>query len=556
MKKISLLLAVLMVGSCTLTACDRGSNTIKTDATKSQLYVGVYDGGFGCKFVETWGNKFEELYKDYSFEEGKVGVEVIPEVSKVYALDNLAYRLNEQVHEIAFIEQCNYYNLIKENAVLDVTEWVKTPLTEYGETESIEDKMQEMDIAYYGQNANDTQYYGIPWYLAMSTISYDVQLFEDNCFYFAAEGAGDDEGFIETIDDTKSNGPDGKAGTSDDGLPATYEEFFTLCDRICAFGMTPMIWAGGVQHYVNYLVTSFVADYEGYDNMKLNYTFDGTVDSLVKSISNGIATLENEMQITQENGYELKKQAGWYYALKFIHRLITTKDEEGKAKYYNYDDCFSESVSHKTVQTKFLRSNYTSSIPSIAMITDGTWWYNEASETFAAMSGTVGASKKDRKIGIMPIPKVSEAQIGEQGTVMQSWVSSVVVRSNIAESKKELVRAFYRFIHTDENLSTYMVDACGIRPYEFELTGVSEKDMPMYTREQYTMFKNTKAVRPYANNPICKQYLSEIHNNYTTLIGNAQYTLVTKAFNEGVSPEAYFNGMAEYMNATAWSRFI
>ena len=557
MKKIGLLLAVLMVGSCVLTSCDRGGDSAsQIDTTKSQLYVGVYDGGFGCQFVETWGKKFEKMYENHSFEEGKVGVEVIPEVSKVYALDTLAYRLNEQIHEIAFIEQCNYYNLIKESAIMDVTEWVKTPLTEYGENESIEDKMQEMDIEYYGQNTADTQYYGIPWYLAMPTISYDVQLFEENCFYFAAEGVGDDEGFIETIDDAKSKGPDGKENTSDDGLPATYEEFFKLCDRIYDYGMTPMIWAGGVQSYVNNLVSAFAADYEGYNSMKLNYTFDGTVDSLVDYVENGMAVLKAEKTISQSNGYELKRQAGWYYALQFVHRLVTTKDADGKAKYYDYNDCFSESVSHKTVQTKFLRSNHTSSLQSIAMLIDGTWWYNEASETFASMGGIAGANKKDRKIGVLPIPKVSEEQIGEQGTIMQTWVSSVVVRSNIAESKKDLVRAFYRFIHTDENLSTYMVDACGIRPYEFDLTGITKNDMPMYTRQQYEMFNNTKAVRPYANNSICKQYLNEIHGNFTTLIDNNQYTLVTKAFDAGISAEAYFNGMAEYMNATNWSRFI
>lgn len=558
MKKFSLLLAVLMAGtSCAFAACDRGNaGSSSIDATKSQLYVGVYDGGFGCQFVETWGDKFEKLYENYSFEEGKVGVEVIPEVSKVYALDQLIYRLNEQIHEISFIEQCNYYNLIKESAVLDVTEWVTTPLSEYGETESIEDKMQEMDIEYYGQNTDDPEYYGVPWYLAMPSINYDVQLFEENNFYLAAEGLGDEEGFIETEDTKKSTGPDGEYGNSDDGLPATYEEFFKLCDRIYDFGMTPIIWPGASQSYVNNLLLAFAADYEGYESMKLNYTFDGNVNTLVDYIENGIAILEEAQSISLETGYQLKKQAGWYYALKFLHRLITTKDADGKPKYYNYDDCFSESVSHKTAQTKFLRSNHTSSMPAIAMLVDGTWWYNEASETFASMGGIAGASKKDRKIGLMSIPKVSEEQVGEQGTIMQTWVSSVVVRSNIAESKKDLVRAFYRFIHTDENLSTYMVDSCGLRPYEFDLTGISENDMPMYTREQYTMFNNMQVVRPYANNSICKQYLNEIHRNFTTLVGNSQYTLVTKAFDAGVSAEAYFEGMAEYMNATSWSRFI
>ena len=30
--------------------------------TKSQLYIGVWDGGYKANWVDTWGRKFEELY--------------------------------------------------------------------------------------------------------------------------------------------------------------------------------------------------------------------------------------------------------------------------------------------------------------------------------------------------------------------------------------------------------------------------------------------------------------------------------------------------------------
>jgi len=567
MKKIvKTLLAVLLSLITVLSVgCGREgggqSESFVPDVKKSQLYVGVFDGGYKKNWVDTWADKFEKLYENYSFEDGKMGVEVVSSLSKEYLDDDLAYDFTFQNDDICFAEQTNYYKMIETGAALDITEWVTTPLTEYGENESIVDKMHVSDKEYYGQDNTAPSYYGIPWYVSYMPINYDIKLFEENNFYFAAEGQGDEDGFVISVDTPKSYGPDGKTGVSegkdytiDDGLPATYDDFFKLCDKICDTGMTPIIWAGGFQSYVNSLLDSLAADYVGYDDMVKNFTFDGTVDSLVTKIESGIASCESAL-ITDRTGYEMRRMSGWYYGLKFLHRLITTVDDEGNRKYYNYDDCFSQSVSHLAAQTKFLRSNYTNAMASIAMFIDGTWWYNEASDTFNSMSGIGGASKKDRKIGIMTMPKATEELVGSETTLMQSWISSVYVRSNIAEEKKELARAFLRFIHTDESLSSYMLDSCGIRPYSFDITGMSEKDLPEYTKQQYYLYQQNLTVRPYANNSICKKFLSSIHRNYNTLIDGASYNLITSAFNNGVSAEDYFYGLAEYTNAETWKRF-
>ena len=59
-------------------ACDGrtgGKNSAeKIDATKTQLYVGTYDGAYGDEWLYAVKTRFEEKYKDVSFESGKTGV--------------------------------------------------------------------------------------------------------------------------------------------------------------------------------------------------------------------------------------------------------------------------------------------------------------------------------------------------------------------------------------------------------------------------------------------------------------------------------------------------
>jgi len=552
---VSIIMLVSIVSSAACGDRDIGQHVI--DTSKSQLYVGVHDGGYRMNWLETWGRKFEELHKETEFEEGKKGVEVIPSFGG-YALDATTLSLTSQLNEIVFTEQANYYGFIRNNTAYDITDWVTTPLTEYGESKSISEKLSPWDREYFGQNSVVPQYYGVPWYSAFMSINYDIELFNDRGFFFAAEGHGDSDGFIIDEYTPKSLGPDGRTGvdaetgkdySADDGTPATYDEFFKMCDKMVMDGVTPIIWAGSVQGYVTQLLDSLVADAEGYNKMSINYTFEGTVDNLIDTIENGIITYEKSTKIDEENGYLLQKQAGKYYGLKFLHRLITTKNDDGTPKYYNYNDSFSMSFSHKAAQTKFLQSKYRGS--AIAMLIDGTWWYNEASDTFRAMSGTSGAGQKVRQLGILPIPKPDESFVGQESTLMSSWTTAVVVRKNISPSKIELAREFYRFIHTDENLSTFVSDANGIRPFDYELTEDARADSSPYALQQYTLYNNVNMVNPYSAHPIVRNYLSLLRG-YNTVIEVNSYADVTTAFNEGYSAEDYFFGLSKYMRPDSW----
>lgn len=77
MKKriFSIALTAVLALPLALAGCGDGKRGI--DETKTQLYVGVYDGGLGTDSVYSLAKRFEEKYAEHSFQAGKTGVEVI-----------------------------------------------------------------------------------------------------------------------------------------------------------------------------------------------------------------------------------------------------------------------------------------------------------------------------------------------------------------------------------------------------------------------------------------------------------------------------------------------
>lgn len=559
------LLAVLLVGVTALSGCDRGGtgNTggVDIDTKKTQLYVGAWEGGFQWNWLTAWVERFEEFYKDTEFEDDKKGVQVILDVSKNYALDSVASSLKGfTTAEVAIVEQCNYYSFITNSSALDITDAITTPLTEYGESKSIAQKMSADNRAFYGAVQNgQTKYYGVPWYESFFTINYDVDLFEENNYYFAADGYGSN-GFVTTLTTPRSNGPDGKTGvidgvdyTADDGLPATYDEFFKLCDKIDADGNTPVIWAGSQGDYNNFFTQSLVTDFEGYNQMNLNYTLNGNATNLVDKINaDGSVSFKASTPIDGSNGYLLQQQAGRYYAMTFWDRLINTKKADKSTKYYVENDVFGGTLAHTGVQTKFLRSRFGQS-SSIAMLIDGSWWYNEATSTWNSMASIPGAGKTERRIGVMPIPKPSSEYLG-RACYANNWITDVVVNANIAQSKVKLAKDFVRFIHTDESLSEFTKYANGVRPFDYDLTESDAENSSYYAKQLINLHKTADVVDPWSTHPIMINNMSQFVGlgAFNSIIGSKSYNIPTSAVRQGVSAKSYFEGLSAYWTATRW----
>ena len=576
MKKFKRIFAAFLAGALLLglTACDRSTPPVlesgtpqesiyepeEQDVSKTQLYVGAWDGGLRSDWLYEWKNRFEELHAETSFEDGKKGVQIWVNMSKNYALEGAASSIKNLSgptdDEVIITEQCNYYTL--KSVALDITDVITNPLTEYGETQSILDKMTDSDAEYLGVEENGkTSYYSLPWYQSFFGLNYDIDLFEEKCFYFGTDDPAysaylDADGFILDMAVPKSAGPDGVSGTSDDGLPATYDDFFKLCDKMVANGVTPICWTGAVKDYLNFFTTSLANDAMGYDDAMLQYAMDGKETSqLVKSINaDGTIVFDNATAITSANGYEMQRNVGKYYALEFMSRLVRTRNADGTTKYYDEARCFSNSESHTSAQARFLRSKPNSEKGNgnaIAMIAEGTWWYNEATPTFNELTSS-GYGELDRRIGFMPMPKPTVDYIGE-AVYTSTWDTGIVIRKNISQEKVKVAKQFLRYIHTNEALSSFTKNANCIRPYSYELSEEDATNTSYFAKNAHEIYNTAKIVQPWSSNELViangAYFLYDIWNT-------AQGNVVVDVLRSKLDGKGYFSALSKYMNQALW----
>ena len=158
MKKIGVLFlsALLTVSSIpTFVACRHtGGEGEQVDPNRKQIYVGYYNGGMGLDWIYQLKYGFEELYPEYQ-------VMIEPDKEK-YSYTNLRTYMPTGKEDIYFTTSIQLVDYMNNDMIADITEAVTTPLTEYGETESIVDKMNPDSRNHYAiTDGGSTSYYAI-----------------------------------------------------------------------------------------------------------------------------------------------------------------------------------------------------------------------------------------------------------------------------------------------------------------------------------------------------------------------------------------------------------
>ncbi len=353
------------------------------DGTKSKLIVNNYAGGFGEDWINNVEKRFEAAYANVSFEDGKLGVDVVINHNKDQGESYLS-KIDAMEDEVFFPGNIYYHEWVTAGKMLDISD-VVTGANDKDGGKTILSKMTQEEKDFYSVNG---KYYAIPHHESQPGVVYDKDLFQAKGLYFAKNGAPSEDyaldketagGYNGTISYTgkgdKSAGPDGRHGTSDDGLPATYDEFFTLCKYMTtpSIGVTPFIWTGKTKgYYTNLLLAALAADYEGSEQLAMQYSYTGTAKNLISIDANGTIKELPDEEISVDTGYKMYSSAGRYYALKFLETIIDNN-------YYS-PACFG-SRTHLEVQADFMKTTKTRE-NAVAFMVEGNWWENEASGTF------------------------------------------------------------------------------------------------------------------------------------------------------------------------------
>ena len=484
-----------------------GNNSDNTtiNTSKSQLYVRYYAGGAGRNWMDNAIAEFEAAYADKEFESGKKGVQVIKDFDKSGFSDATVKESSNQV----FIGEINYYKFVSSEVMLDISDVVKGNAVEgpnKSESVTIESKLRDDQKNFYNIGAEgNKKYYGLPSYETSMNINYNVSVFENKNLYFAAgtEGTTEtwteeklkskdvEELFVKTKNAKKSKGPDGEENTYDDGLPATYNDFQALLTCMVRRGVVPFIWNGTSTDYLTGLANEVWANNEGYEQMMLNMSFEGTATNLIEFDSNGKMVFENgspklrsATSITPKTAYELHATKGLYDAVRFVKMMMGTTAETNPARgnTYRYKD--SMTMDYRSTQEYFLNGkdkNKTNG-QDIGMMVEGTWWESEARTNFVSEEDR---RSEERHYAIMPLPKASLADVGKNNVKISERNTIAFINANCPANAIPIAKEFLKFLYSDKTMNEFSKDTDMLIAMNYELTEETLAAMSNYGRSVY-----------------------------------------------------------------------
>lgn len=536
------LLACVVLSATALSAfgCKAGGG--KSD--KATLYVYSFTSGFGSEWLTSLISDYEEKMKDVEID-GKKGINIEPTAEKS---DVAGSQMSSRQEVLYFLEQQDYYELLAGNYIADITDAVTSTNPYDGKT--LESKMFADQKSYFGREVNgETRYYAYPHYFTSFGIVYDVDQFDKLGCYFAdgydSTGALDYM-FVGNSGDKKTVGPDGKENTSDDGLPTTYEEFYLLCDYIAENSGTPLTWAGQYRDsYLTHFINALATDYEGYEQMRLNYTFDGEATNLGVAQNGKFVKDRAATAIDGTNGAELARQAGKYYGMEFYNTLYNKsyiKSQTGTL--------YSSTYTHLKAQEDFLKN------ASNAMLLDGSWWQMEATSVFNAMSQmNESYSKQNRKLGWMPLPKHAD-KADQKSTMFDIMYPLLVMKNGLSTDSWQYKYAldFIQFANSDEQLAKFTQITGCTKALNYSLDQAQYDSLSYFGKSFYDAYKSSDIVFPYDNNLLFannQKVFQEIDfGTGSPLYKSTAYndSCFVRAVEKGVTLENYFNGMYSYFS--------
>ena len=582
MKKMTLVLALLLclvmsvlpLSGCKGSTAPGGENVV-IDTSKTQLYVRYYAGGLGTDWIEEICSRFEEDFANVSFEEGKTGVQIVPKFEKTQVA---ADQIRDNNSDVFFMEHMSYSDAVNKGFLLNISDVVKDyAVTGYDGTgafdeskliresgNTIERKISSQHRAYYQA---DGEYYGTPFYTGVHQIIYNKELFDTNNLYFnavsdqslsmfdemiasdAAALAGQDKWFVSSATDEKSKGPDGKAKTYDDGMPATYGQLWVLMERMVRFGITPFILQeGAADHYYCAWDKDIWADAEGAEQMELNLSWSGTANTLLDG-----AQEKYTEEITPKNAYLLQSQEGRLKALEFVEMILSDPK-------YVYSKSFDGSFTHLNAQQFFVKAGQEGNYISMkyGMLVDGSWWNVEAKEQFSNNTFLT------REFGVMPLPKTDSSKVGSVNadgthiTKVDCYDANIFIKSNIAKERETVAKLFVSYASNDQSLNIFSKYTQAFRSMTYTLSKDTLANMTYYGKSAYEVYKDSHVISWLPTTEVTQNNLSNIAYRVYA---------VTNGRSDGISPMAAlrnkrFNSASEYFEATKnyyvnnWTKLI
>ena len=575
MKKLKNVLACMLAATtmCGAVACGGGNN-----GNKTELKVIIYEGGYGYEWVYDSIQRFEAKYAAESFEAGKTGVHIDVEHTK----DTNVNTMNSSAYDIYFTNGAIPRDFSQKGWLVDINDIVTEKIDERdGSRISIEDKIDE-NYRIVLKNRGDSHYYGLPYADFYSGLTLDKEAFDARKWYFAAPeetsktqfdspyGTGY---FITTDTAKKSCGLDGVYGTLDDGLPTSVTELLILCARIKQGGYVPFAFPGGHKNYGNLLFTGLWSSLAGYEEIRAGFDYSGEVEvvtgfsdePLFKGIDYIKKPITKKVGISEAEGYYSTQTAARYYAYAFMQIC----EEEGFFANISRDD----NVSHTATMGRFLTNGLTDQ-EKIAMLVEGSYWYNEASDNGEVKKYQVlkqkqtGEKDAQKDVRWMPLPcsldktaEVNADGVKNKYTLTQSGNSFAVINArtkNKGEGVLNAAKKFLQFTYTDEELShrtgRHGVFCTGVT---HPVSAEDSAKLNVFQNSVIEVAQNAKLILPTAQNDTFMDARSDLKldgKNYVSVTYQGrEYWSVVNILRSGINARSMFE-LTE-IDATGWTSY-
>ena len=502
---VCMLASVMGMAACGTTG-DSASNSGGTNFvynvysdSKIQIKIKNFGMGPGNLWLEETMERFAKLKQNEQYGD-KTGVYLKYEAT---SNQNTSAMASDSTN-IFFDERASDpYVLAQNGLLLNIDSIVKDETREGGTLES-----KIFEAAKGGIQGNDGSYYALPHYDFYPGLAYNCATFEELCAYFAA----DDEDnvfehnskygkgvFVGDMSAKKSVGPDGKSGTSDDGLPRSMDEFIILCDYIKTESdgdVAPLTVSGKYyNYYPEYLLMGFWSALAGPEQMRNYYNCTGEIEVVERDAS-------GNLKFTNEPAFQ-----GISYVKKPVTKWVTMAEDGSDgwmgndmvAKYYAFamldiavnegffsDTANSEKDHWQTQMDLFMDGK--AGTNNSAMLVEGSYWYNEANENggFDYYERYVGSNRNDLKVEWMSLPTsvYAEGAEGRDACFLDCGLAYTMINKNV-ESNPALMQAcldFVAFCYTEAELRAFTAKTGITRAISYELTDADKANMSVYAK--------------------------------------------------------------------------
>ena len=530
MMKLKKLVALLLAICCAVpfTACGGGG-----DDDTTQIKFINFNGGIGSVWLEEAAERFKAAKAETSYAPGKMGVSF--DITKTMSVGTNS--ITSQGYHIYTAEQYETSVpalLAAEDKLLDITDIVKDTSREGG---SLEESLFEQVKGSLGfEKDGEFRYFGLPHYESYGGLQYNhgkvMAENEGNGVFIAHADESDvtphsskygQINLIASPEAQKSAGPDGKEGTTDDGLPSSMEELLIwLAYFKDVEQYQPVNISGGCQNYSNYLSSGFFGALAGQEQMINYHNSTGWVE-VVKREGTGSILYTNDnlfegidyikrpetewIELNASNGYRAQDMVAKFYTCALYEILIKedfmTKDSNIGTK------------SHYDGQAAMFCGEYVKEYDECVMVIEASYWYNEAEEggTFSLYESVSGGKKAaDLDLRMFPLPskvynniktgssafdaeasdKYGDVLVGRPTTFVDISHCYLFVNANIADQPEILaaVKDFVAFLYTEDELAAFTVVTGEPRAIKYDLTEAQLKAAGSYVANLWSLRDN------------------------------------------------------------------